>query len=270
VVGLIGGTGLERPPAAGRWAPPEPVATPYGRVELQWGELAGHPAAFWSRHGATHRLPPHAVPYRAGLWALKAAGVNRVVATAAVGSLRPEWPPGQLVGVTDAMDFTRGRPATYFEGPPLPVVHLEAGRLYCPEGLAALGRAARAAGVPWTQGAVLAVTQGPRFETPAEVRALGRLGADLVGMTGFPEVALARELGLSYAAVALVVNPAAGLAEGPIAGPALEGAIARCRGAVAQLLARLDLPGGPCACCPAPAGAPPFPWPVPSGAGSPP
>jgi purine nucleoside phosphorylase len=260
MLGLVGGTGLERPPGPRFSARRQ--ETPYGAVEVHVGEVAaGRPAVFWSRHGTQHGLPPHRVPYRAGMWALRALGVRHVVATAAVGSLRPEWPPGRLVRVADVLDRTWGRPSTYFDGPPLPVVHLEAGALYCAELGRRLTAAARAAAVALEDGAVLAVTQGPRFETPAEIRALRILGADLVGMTGLPEAVLARELGMAYATLALVVNPAAGMA-GPIDVAAIDRAAAAGRGDVLALVRRLEVPEEPCPDCAPPAGAPPFPWPL--------
>jgi purine nucleoside phosphorylase len=210
-VALIGGTGFEAPPGPG--AEPCPVDTPYGSVTLHRVSLGGAAAWFWSRHGERHHLPPHRVPYRAGLWALASQGVRRVLATQAVGSLDPRsLPPGSLAAVADLMDFTHGRTATFFDGPPLPVVHVDSTHLYCPEIRAALNDARRAQGEEPLVSAVLAVTQGPRLETPAEIRALRRLGAHVVGMTGAPEAPLARELGLCYAAVAVVVNWAAGLA----------------------------------------------------------
>jgi 5'-methylthioadenosine phosphorylase len=264
LLGLIGGSGFER--AFGEGAVRLETKTPYGPATVWRFALAdGVEGVFWSRHGEGHALPPHRVPTRAGLWALRALGVRRVVATAAVGSLEPErLGPGDLALVADAIDLTRGgRPQTFFDGPPLPVVHLEASRLYCPDLAGRIVRAAQALGMAPPPPAVMAVTEGPRLETPAEIRAYARLGAQIVGMTGLPEAALARELGMGYASVAVVTNAAAGLA-GPIDGREIDRLAARARGAVTALWRRLaaDLDAPACACCPPPPTAPPFPWPV--------
>lgn len=266
-LGLIGGTGFERAFAAD--AARETVATPYGDVALSSLRLGGREALFWSRHGERHSLPPHRVPVRAGLWALRLGGAARVLATCAVGSLAPErLAPGGLALVADAMDETRGhRPQTFFDGPPLPVVHLESTDLYCPDLRARLGAQAQALGLGGLPEAVMVVTEGPRLETPAEIRAYARLGAELVGMTGLPEAALARELGLGYATVAVVTNAAAGLG-GAIDGAEIDRLARRAQGAVVRLFEGVaaGLDGSACACCRPPAGAPPFPWAVPDGA----
>lgn len=262
MLGLIGGTGLEAPPGAG--FTPRRVTTPYGEVEVHLGPHRSGTIAFWSRHGVAHDTPPHAVPYRAGVWALRTLGVSQVVATAAVGSIRPEWKPGTLVRISDGIDRSWGRPSTFFDGPLLPVVHLEASGLYCPD----LGRRLLATGervgVPIVDGAVLAVTQGPRFETPAEVRALQAVGADLVGMTGFPEVVLARELGMCYATLGLVVNAAAGVGGAAIDLGALGEAAGAGRASVLSVIRELEVGTGPCPACKMPHGAPTFPWHVPA------
>ncbi len=262
-LGLIGGTGFERAFAHG--ARREAVATPYGEADLWHLRLGGREAVFWSRHGEGHGVPPHRVAWRAGLWALRLLGAERVLATCAVGSLVPaRLPPGSLAVVADAIDQTRGgRPQTFFDGPPLQVVHLECTSLYCPDLRRRLAAAAGPAGAGALPEAVMVVTEGPRLETPAEIRAYGRLGAEVVGMTGLPEVALARELGLGYASVAVVTNAAAGLA-GAIDGAEIGRLAGAAQTAVGRLFAAVaaGLGDGPCECCPPPAGAPPFPWPV--------
>jgi 5'-methylthioadenosine phosphorylase len=265
-LGLIGGTGFER--AFASEATSETVATPYGDATLWHLRLGGREATFWSRHGESHDLPPHRVPWRAGLWALRLRDVRRVLATGAVGSLVPErLGAGSLALVSDAIDQTRGgRPQTFFDGPPLPVVHLEATGLYCPDLRRRLAAAAPAAGLAPLSEAVMVVTEGPRLETPAEIRAYARLGAEVVGMTGLPEVALARELGIGYASVAVVTNAAAGLA-GAIDGAEI-GRLARlAQAGVSRLFESVAtaLGDGPCTCCPPPPDAPPFPWLAPKG-----
>ncbi len=263
-LGLIGGTGFERAfAAAGERVE---VATPYGRATIWRARLGDQAVRFWSRHGEAHAVPPHRIPWRAGLWALRMEGVRRALATSAVGSLVPErLGPGALAQVVDAIDMTRGgRPQTFFDGPPLPVVHLDASRLYCPDLGRRLDGAAAAEGLGNLGQAVMVVTDGPRLETPAEIRAYARLGAEVVGMTGLPEAALARELGIAYAALAVVTNAAAGLGGATIDGAAIDRLARanqeRVRCLFERVAAALGDAGERCSCCPAPSGAPPFPW----------
>lgn len=186
--------------------------TPYGPVRLMVGSVDGQEVAFLARHGPGHAVPPHRVNYRAHIWALARLGVRRVVATSAVGSLRPRIEPGHLVLVDQFIDFTRGRPATFFDGGPGGVAHVDVTEPYCPALRAMAARAARAAGWVVHEGGVYVCTEGPRFETPAEIRAFSSLGGDVVGMTGVPEVVLAREAGMCYASLCIVTNYAAGMA----------------------------------------------------------
>lgn len=239
MLGVIGGSGLERLADAGGTAKGLRVTTPYGPVDLREVVADETQFLFWSRHGEDHRWPPHRVPVRAGLWALAKQGVTRILSTQAVGTLEPErLPVGSLALVEDVLDWTRGgRTATFFDGPPLPVVHLDASHLYCSD-LREAVRTLAAQGSVRLPGAVLAVTEGPRLETPAEIRALARLGADVVGMTGMPEAALANELGMCYSALALCTNPAAGLAE-RVDGAAIEAQAVALRDTVLDLVRRL-------------------------------
>jgi 5'-methylthioadenosine phosphorylase len=212
---IIGGTGVYDP---GLLEAPEPVQveTPYGTASLYAGRLAGREAAFLLRHGAGHAVPPHRVNYRANLWALGQLGVRRVLASAACGSLRRELAPGTWVLVDQFLDFTRGRPGTFFDGGPDGVRHADMTAPYCPELRRLLAAAAAARGLPHANAGTYVCTEGPRFETAAEIRAYALLGGDVVGMTGVPEVVLARELGICYAAAAVVTNYAAGLAGRPL------------------------------------------------------
>jgi len=239
VLGVIGGSGFERLADAGDTCTTVHAATPYGSVDLL--EIASGEARFffWSRHGEDHIWPPHRVLVRAGLWALAKHGVTRILATQAVGTLVPErLPVGTLALVEDVLDATReGRPTTFFDGPPLPVVHLDASHLYCADLRTAVRTLAAEDGRS-LPAATLAVTEGPRLETPAEIRALSRLGADVVGMTGMPEAALAGELGLCYGALALCTNPAAGLTD-RVDGVAIEAQVVALRDTVLGLVRRL-------------------------------
>ncbi|MCL6520927.1 MAG: S-methyl-5'-thioadenosine phosphorylase [Firmicutes bacterium] len=213
---LIGGTGVYDPEVL-EGVRELSVETPYGLVHLLAGRFpGGEEVAFLARHGRHHSIPPHRVNYRANLWALKSLGVERVLATAAVGSLDRELAPGTFVLVNQFLDFTRGRPSTYFDREGDGVAHVDVSEPYCPELRALLEEEARGLGIPVRQGGVYVCTEGPRYETPAEIRAYRRLGGDVVGMTGVPEVVLARELGLCYAAVAMVTNLAAGIADHPL------------------------------------------------------
>jgi 5'-methylthioadenosine phosphorylase len=214
-IGIIGGTGVYDPEwlQAGR---PRTMTTPYGDVLVTEGEVGGRPVVFLNRHGPGHAVPPHRVNYRANLFALHTLGVRQVVATAAVGSLNPAVPPGHLLLADQFLDFTHGRVSTFFEGGADGVVHTDMTAPYC-EGLrATLTEASRTLRLPLTNGGTYVTTEGPRFESAAEIRAFRILGGDVVGMTGVPEVVLARELGLCYATICLSTNFAAGLAGHPL------------------------------------------------------
>ncbi|MCQ8898410.1 MAG: S-methyl-5'-thioadenosine phosphorylase, partial [Hadesarchaea archaeon] len=208
-VGIIGGTGLYRLAVSGGW---RGVRTPYGRVEVLVGGFGPGRVAFLPRHGRKHEHPPHLVNYRANLWALRSLGVERVLAVSACGSLNPRMRPGELVLLDQFLDFTRSRPATFYTGGRKRVVHVDLTEPYCPELRRILLEAAKEEGVRLHPRGTYVCTEGPRFETAAEIRAFRRLGGDLVGMTNVPECVLARELEMCYAAVGLVTNFAAGLA----------------------------------------------------------
>jgi 5'-methylthioinosine phosphorylase len=188
------------------------VRTPYGDASgaLTFGKLNGRDVVFLARHGYGHTIPPHEVNYRANIWALHSEGAARVVSVASVGGIRANLPPGVLALPHQVLDYTWGRAHTFFEGPDQPVTHVDFTQPYCDVLRDKLGKAAAAAGQAIVSGGVYAATQGPRLETAAEIDRLERDGADMVGMTGMPEAALAREIGLRYAAVAVVVNYAAG------------------------------------------------------------
>ena len=166
---------------------------------------------FLARHGDGHTIAPHQVNYRANIRALKDAGANAVVSVATVGGIRRDFGPGALVVPHQIIDYTWGRAATFFEGAGAPVTHIDFTEPYSRGAARADPRGGRrAAARAIADGGVYAATQGPRLETAAEIARLERDGADLVGMTGMPEAALAREVGLEYAAIAVVANHAAG------------------------------------------------------------
>ncbi len=209
---IIGGTGLTRLKDL-RITRRQVVQTPYGSPSgpVSHGVLGGKSVLFLPRHGYGHTLPPHKINYRANLWSLKHLGVKTVIAVAAVGGINPAMRPPDLVIPHQLIDYTWGRGHTFFEDGLSEVVHIDFTEPYCQELRELLLQAARK--VPEArvhdQG-VYGATQGPRLESAAEIDRMERDGCDLVGMTGMPEAALARELGLCYAACAVIANEAAG------------------------------------------------------------
>jgi 5'-deoxy-5'-methylthioadenosine phosphorylase len=211
MLAIIGGSGLTQL-ANLEVVRREIVRTPYGDPSgaITYGTIRGQEVAFIARHGYGHTIPPHKVNYRANMWVLAQAKVKHVVAVASVGGIRRDMGPGTLAIPDQIVDYTHSRGHTYFEGSDRSVVHIDFTHPYCEPLRQRLARAAAEAGEPILPGGTYAATQGPRLETAAEIDRLERDGADMVGMTGMPEAALARELGLCYAAIAVVVNYAAG------------------------------------------------------------
>jgi 5'-methylthioadenosine phosphorylase len=211
MLAIIGGTGLTQLPNL-EIVRREEVRTPYGDPSgaLTLGTIRGQPVVFLARHGYGHTIPPHRVNYRANLWAIAQQQVTYVVSVASVGGIRADLAPGTLAVPDQLLDYTYGREFTYFTGVDGRVVHIDFTQPYCEPLRRLLIEAAQEAGEPIVEGGTYATTQGPRLETAAEINRLERDGADMVGMTGMPEAALARELGLCYAALAVVVNHAAG------------------------------------------------------------
>jgi len=211
LLGIIGGSGLSELEGV-EGARRRSVRTPYGSPSgpLVLGTLRGRKVVFLQRHGPGHTIPPHEVNYRANIWALHAQKVKNVAAIAAVGGIRRDLGPGAFAVPDQIIDYTHGRSSTFHRRGRGPVAHIDFTRPYCEAMRQRLLRAARAAGVAVATEGTYAATQGPRLETAAEIGRLERDGAHLVGMTGMPEAALARELGLCYAALAIVVNHAAG------------------------------------------------------------
>ncbi len=211
LVGVIGGSGFyEFFSAADEVAVQTPFGPPSDPVMV--GEVAGRRVAFLPRHGRDHRFPPHRIPYRANLWALRSLGVRQVLAPSAVGSLTASYGPGALVIPDQLVDRTSGRARTFYEAGG--AVHVAFADPYCPVGRAHAAATARASGwVPASSG-TLVVIEGPRFSTRAESQWYAAQGWTLVGMTGLPEAALARELALCYTTLALVTDTDAGAVEG--------------------------------------------------------
>lgn len=217
--------------------------TPFGEPSgpLTLGSIKGLELVFLARHGYGHTIPPHEVNYRANLWALKDAGVHEVISVASVGGIRRDLDPGRLLVPDQIIDYTSARSSTFFEGTEAPVVHVDFTLPYSEATRARILAAARACGEEVFDGGVYAATQGPRLETAAEINRLERDGADVVGMTGMPEAALARELELDYATIAVVANYAAGRGDSSKSislehiGAVLEDAMGRVRGIIESL-----------------------------------
>lgn len=211
MLAIIGGTGLAQLTNL-QISHRQVMRTPYGEPSgaITFGHLRQHEVMFIARHGYGHKIPPHSVNYRANLWALKEQGAQRVISVAAVGGIRADLTPGVIVLPDQIIDYTYGREFTYFDGRDCSVTHIDFTQPYSQELRQQILDAGKCADVPCLDGGVYAATQGPRLDTAAEINRLERDGADMVGMTGMPEAALAKELGLKYAAIAVVVNYAAG------------------------------------------------------------
>ena len=227
MLGIIGGSGLYELEGV-KVLEELDIETPFGKPSspVVIAEVEGKKVAFLARHGKGHKYPPHLVPYRANLWAFREVGVKRVLGISAVGGINKVLEPGDFVVISDFIDFTKSRKSTFYEGIYSPnvkgnnkvakllnekkVVHIDVSEAYCPEMRSYLFKALE--GYRYHKQGVYACTEGPRFETPSEIRMLEKLGADVVGMTGYPEVVLARELTMCYASLCVVANPAAGIA----------------------------------------------------------
>ncbi|MEX1034173.1 MAG: S-methyl-5'-thioinosine phosphorylase [Cellvibrionaceae bacterium] len=193
------------------------LETPYGlAAPMVIGQLEGDVLLFMPRHGSGQRMPPHMINYRANLWALKEQRVQRILAVNAVGSMRDIMAPGRLVLPNQLVDYTQGREHTFFTGCDAGLEYIDFTEPYDRDWRNTVLRIASRHKFSLVEDGVYACTQGPRLETAAEIQRLIKDGCDLVGMTGMPEAALARELQLPYAALAVVVNWAAGLNATPI------------------------------------------------------
>jgi 5'-methylthioinosine phosphorylase len=197
----------------------EVVRTPWGEPSgpVTVGRIDGVEVAFLPRHGHGHTIPPHAINYRANIHALKTMGVEGIIAVASVGGVRADMQPGAIALLDQMLDYTWGRESTYFDGPEYPVTHIDFTLPYDPALRARILAVANSAGHALVDGGCYACMQGPRLETAAEIDRVERDGADVVGMTLMPEAALARELDVPYAALAVVVNHAAGRGDSKLA-----------------------------------------------------
>ncbi len=211
MLAIIGGTGLTQL-ANLEITHRQVMRSPYGEPSgaLTFGTLRDHEVVFLARHGYGHTIPPHKVNYRANMWALREAGVKRVVSVASVGGITDDLVPGVIAVPDQIIDYTHGRDFSFYNGLDHSVMHIDFAYPYTASLRQRILKAARLANVACRDGGVYAATPGPRLETVAEINRYERDGAHMVGMTGMPEAVLARELRLDYAAIAVVVNDAAG------------------------------------------------------------
>lgn len=212
IIAIIGGTGIYDPSML-ESIEEKQLMTPYGEITYTQGSYHGKPVIFMARHGSKHSIPPHLINYRANIWGLKKLGVTMIISTTAVGSLNPEFKPGHFVLTDQFLDFTKSRVNTFYDGGKKGVVHLDVTDPYCPELRGHIEAAAKELGLNVHNGGTYVCTEGPRFETPAEIKMFHMLGGDTVGMTNVPEVTLAGEAETAYATISMVTNFAAGISE---------------------------------------------------------
>lgn len=214
---IIGGTGLTQIKGltiSGR----QTLDTPYGSpsADYVFGEMNGKQLVFLARHGNPHRIPPHKINYRANVWGLKQLGVTDIIAVAAVGGIGALMAPAHIAIPDQIIDYSYGREHTFFADNLEHVTHIDFTEPYSPPLRRRVIQAAHNAGIAITETGTYGCTQGPRLETIAEIKRMAQDGCDLVGMTGMPEAALARELELNYANISVVANWGAGIVEGEI------------------------------------------------------
>ncbi len=216
-IGIIGGSGLTSLQAL-EIERREVVHTPYGEPSGPYshGKFDGLDVVFLPRHGAGHTIPPHSVNYRANIWGMKELGVGKVIGMAAVGGITKNMKPGTICIPDQIIDYTYSRKQTYYDEQLEPVTHIDFTEPYCEEIRQILLTAGKSCGIPVYEGGTYGATQGPRLETTAEINRMEIDGCDIVGMTGMPETALAKEIGLCYACCSVIVNWAAGRSDGPI------------------------------------------------------
>jgi len=240
-IAIIGGTGLTQIKGL-ELSDSKKITTPFGTpsAEYQLGQLNGKDIIFLARHGNPHIIPPHKINYCANIWGLKELGATTIIAVAAVGGISNEMYPGRIVIPNQIIDYSFGRQHSFFEEDLTEVVHIDFSFPYSEKLRQKLINAAQQTHIDiYTEG-VYGCTQGPRLETAAEILRMEKDGCDLVGMTGMPEAALARELELDYAACAVIANWAAGKTEGTITMSEIEQNLKQGMADVAAILAKLQ------------------------------
>ena len=214
-IGIIGGTGVYNPDELKNFVK-KIVKTPYGVVSCTMGELYGNQVVFLNRHGTGHSVPPHMINYRANIWALKKLGTQEIFATAAVGSCNKNMLAGDFVICDQILDFTKSRINTFYDGKNYPVGHADFTHPYCRTLRNLMEKTLGQTDFRYHSKGTMVVTEGPRFETPAEIKMYAKLGGDVVNMTGMPEAILAKEAEMHYVALAIVTNQAAGFSKFPL------------------------------------------------------
>ena len=204
-MGIIGGSGIYDPTIL-EDVKETKVYTPFGQTSslISVGYYKDRKIAFIPRHGPKHQIPPHRIPFRANIWALKELGVKRIISPSAVGSLREDYKPSELVIVDQFIDRTKGRDDTFYEGGP--VCHVSAADPFCPELSEVLLKTARKLKIPVHEKGTYVCIQGPHFSTRAESKLFKSWGADVIGMTLYPEAVLAREAEICYASIAMITD----------------------------------------------------------------
>ena len=233
---IIGGTGVYE---AFEQAKTESILTAYGEVAYDLVTTEGIEIVFLARHGKNHNLPPHKINYRANMMALKMLEVDEIYATCAVGSMNDSYEPGEVVLITDFLDFTKNRIQTYFDGDDARVAHVEMTDPYCMSLRKRFLDHIEAFEIDFKGEAVYVCTEGPRFETASEIKMYRGLGGDVVGMTNIPESVLAKELGLCYSAVGVITNWCTGIEGKAIEGHQIDLSMQKNKAQLTQLIVKL-------------------------------
>jgi 5'-methylthioadenosine phosphorylase len=232
MIGIIGGTGLYDPDFL-REQETLRIETAHGDCQVTLGKIGKVSAVFLARHGASHDIPPHKVEYKKNVSAMKIAGADRIISINSVGSLDISILPGSVLVPHDFIDFTNGRETTFYDDK---VVHVDMTEPYCREIRGILNKCSKKFFSQVLERGVYVCTEGPRFETPSEIRMLRLMGGNVVGMVGFPEVVLAREAGLCYASICLVANLGSGISREPMSIEDVKRSVLRNMGSVKKTL----------------------------------
>ena len=214
-IAIIGGTGIDNPDTL-KGFEKKIIETPFGKALCNIGTMSGNQVVFVSRHGVDHSVPPHKVNYRANIWAMKSLGTEEIFATTAVGSLNPEMKAGHFVVCDNVLDFTKSRINTFYDSPERGVAHCDFTYPYCPTLREKVIKCLEKTDITYHKHGVYVCTEGPRFESAAEIKMFAMLGGDLVGMTNMPESILAREAEMCYTNCSIVTNMAAGISPTPL------------------------------------------------------
>ncbi len=233
---IIGGTGVYD---AFDHAKTQSILTAFGEVTYDLVTTDGIEIVFLARHGINHNMPPHKINYRANMMALKMLEVDEIYATCAVGSMNDDFEPGSVVLITDFLDFTKNRVQTFFDGNGTLVAHVEMTDPYCRALRKRFEDTAHEFGIDYKGEAVYVCTEGPRFETAAEIKMYRQMGGDVVGMTNIPESVLAKELGLCYSAVGVITNWCTGIEGKAIEGHQIDASMKKNKVKLTQLFIKL-------------------------------